>query len=139
MASSLKITPDLQAAILCEDVRTEVSGQQTLVGTIGMIPVPSVPVGFLKLCLWTRWCAGSGEFVQQSAILSCEDDQPLAQSELHFSLSSLESHATNVNVLAGLQFQSFGTYHVEIRLDGELQMRFPIPLVQVPHGAKQPE
>ena len=38
------ITPDLQSVILCEDVRTEVSGAQTLVGVIGAIPAPQVPI-----------------------------------------------------------------------------------------------
>ena len=32
------IPPDLQATVACEDVRTEISGQQTLVGVFGMIP-----------------------------------------------------------------------------------------------------
>src|SRR5437763_773691 len=34
------ILPDLQSAILCEDVRAELSGQQTLVGVLGAIPTP---------------------------------------------------------------------------------------------------
>jgi hypothetical protein len=76
------IFPDLQSAVLCEDVRTEVSGSQTLVGVIGAIPAPQVPIGFFKLCLWTRWCGGIGSFTQQSAILNPDDDEPIAESEV---------------------------------------------------------
>jgi hypothetical protein len=45
------LLPDLQASILCEDVRQEVNGLQTLVGVISVLPTPSLPVGLLKLCL----------------------------------------------------------------------------------------
>ena len=78
------IPPDLQATVACEDVRTEISGQQTLIGVFGMIPAHALPVGFFKLCLWTRWCGGTGEFIEKSLILGCDDEQTIAQSELKF-------------------------------------------------------
>jgi hypothetical protein len=126
------IPPDLQAAVLCEDVRTEVSGQQTLVGVINVVPAPAMPIGFFKLCLWTRWCGGAGQFEQASFILSCEDDQPIAQTSVKFSLLELESHVTNVHVFGGVQFPKYGIYHVEIHLDRELKLRFPLPVIAIP-------
>jgi hypothetical protein len=135
---STPILPDLQAALLCEDVRAEVSGQQSLVGIIGMIAAPSLPIGFFKLCLWTRWCGGVGRFKQRSLILNSEDDQPIAQSEVEFYLPGMDAHATNVNVLGGLQFQKFGIYHVEIHLDSELKMRIPLPVVKAQPPQQQP-
>ena len=125
------IPPDLQAAVFCEDVRTEISSQQTLIGVFGVIPAHVLPIGFFKLCLWTRWCGGTGQFTEKSLILGCDDEQPIAQSELQFSLPGLDSYVTNVHVLGGVQFQQYGIYHVEIRLDNELKMRFPLPVVRV--------
>ena len=125
------IPPDLQACVLCEDVRAEISGQQTLIGIIGAIPAPAVPIGFFKLCLWTRWCGGTGEFTQKSYILSSDDDHPIAQSEVRFALPELNSHVTNVHVFGGVQFQKHGIYHVEIRLDDEIKVRFPLPVIPV--------
>jgi hypothetical protein len=110
-------------------VRAEVSGQQTLVGIIGGIAAPVLPIGFLKLCLWTRWCGGEGRFIQESLILSCDDDQPIAKSEVQFSLPEMDAHTTNVHVFGGIQFPKHGVYHVEIRLDGELKLRFPLPVI----------
>ena len=81
------ILPDLQSAILCEDVRTETSGQQTLIGVIGAIPTSSLPIAFFKLCLWTRWCGGLGDFCQQSYIFDPEEEEPLAQAEINFILN----------------------------------------------------
>lgn len=125
------ILPDLQAAILCEDVRTEMSGQQTLVGVISVVPAPVLPVGFFKICLWTRWCGGAGEFTQKSLILGTEDDEPIAQSEMRFSLPELNSHVTNVHMFGGVQFKKHGIYQIEIRLDGELKLSIPLPVVPV--------
>lgn len=125
------ILPDLQACVLCEDVRQEASGQQTLVGIIGMIPAPMFPIGFFKLCLWTRWCGGIGRFTQQSAILTPDEENPIAESEMEFQLPALDAHATNVHVFGGLQIPSPGVYTVEVKIDGELRLRFPLPVVQV--------
>ncbi|MDX2079846.1 MAG: hypothetical protein SFU53_03610 [Terrimicrobiaceae bacterium] len=127
-----EILPDLQACVLCEDVRQEASGQQTLVGIIGVIPAPVVPIGFFKLCLWTRWCGGVGEFTQRSLVLNPDDDAPIAESEVRFVLPALDAHATNVHVFGGVQFQKHGIFTVEVRVDEELRLRFPLPVIPVP-------
>ena len=125
------IIPDLQAAILCEDVRAEISGQQTLIGVIGAIPTPTLPIAFFKLCLWTRWCGGSGDFIQKCLIYDPEEDQAIAQAEVPFSLSDLSAHATNVHFFGGVQFQKYGTYHVEVLIDDQIQLRIPVPVLQM--------
>ena len=132
------IPPDLQATVVCEDVRTEISGQQTLVGVLGMIPAHTLPIGFFKLCLWTRWCGGTGEFVEKSLILGCDDEQALAQSELKFTLPALDAYVTNVHILGGVQFPRYGIYHIEIRLDNELKLRYPLPVVPTPPPGPPP-
>ena len=83
------IFPDLQSAVLCEDVRTEVSGSQTLVGVIGAIPAPQVPIGFFKLCLWTRWCGGIGTFQQNSQLLDPEGTT-VAEASIRFELREID-------------------------------------------------
>jgi hypothetical protein len=127
------ILPDLQACLLCEDVRAEISGQQTLVGVVTIIPAPMMPVAFFKLCLWTRWCGGEGTFTQRSLILSSDQEQILAESRVEFTLNELESHATNVHVFGGVKFEHFGVHQVEIHLDDELKLRFPLPVLQITH------
>jgi uncharacterized protein DUF6941 len=125
------ILPDLQSCVLCEDVRCEINGMQTLVGVINVIPAPSVPVNALRLCIWSRWCSGSGKFRQKSRIIGVDEQQVLAQAEVEFELREMEGHATNVHYFAGIQFQQFGLHHVEVFLENELRLRFPLPVVQV--------
>lgn len=133
------ILPDLQSAVLCEDVRTEISGSQTLVGVIGAIPAPQLPIGFFKLCLWTRWCGGIGTFEQRSRLLD-PDDNTVTEATIRFELREIDGSATNVHFFGGVQIQSFGVHHVEVSLDGDMRMRFPVPVVQVaqPHPGAPP-
>jgi hypothetical protein len=130
MANS-DVLPDLQASILCEDVRQEVNGMQTLVGVFNFIPARSVPLGVLKICLWTRWCGGQGQFSQVSRILSVDESEVVAESQMNFELKEMEGHVTNVNLFTGLQFHQFGPHYVEILLDQELVLRYALPVVKV--------
>lgn len=124
------IIPDLQSVVLCEDVRTEVNGTQTLVGVLGVVPTPALPIGFFKLCLWSRWVGGLGKFRQTSRFLS-PDDELIAEASIDFELREIEGSATNVHFFGGVQVQKFGLHHVEIHLDDDLRMRFPLPVVRV--------
>jgi len=125
------VSPDLQASLLCEDVRQEMNGMQTLVGVVNVVPARTLPIGLLKLCVWTRWCGGVGKFRQSSRVLGVDEDQVIAESFIDFELKEFEGHVTNVNLFTGVQFQQFGLHHVEMCLDNELILRYPLPVVRV--------
>ncbi|PYJ69332.1 MAG: hypothetical protein DME76_09290, partial [Verrucomicrobia bacterium] len=88
------ILPDLQSAVLCEDVRCEVNGMQTLVGVLSVIPAPSLPINYMRLCIWARWCSGAGKFRQRSRIIDVDEQHVVAQADVEFVLKEMESHAT---------------------------------------------
>jgi hypothetical protein len=125
------ILPDLQSAVICEDVRCEVNGMQSLVGVLSVIPAPTLPINYLRLCIWSRWCSGSGKFHQKSRIVGVDEQQVVAQAEVEFVLKEMEGHATNVHYFGGVQFQQYGMHHIEIYLENELRLRFPLPVIQV--------
>jgi hypothetical protein len=131
------ILPDLQSCVLCEDVRCEINGMQTLVGVINVIPAPTLPINCMRLCIWSRWCSGSGKFRQKSRIIGVDEHQVLAQAEVEFELREMEGQATNAHFFGGVQFQQFGMHHVEIFLENELRLRFPLPVVRI--GLAQPQ
>ena len=93
--------PDLQSAVLCEDVRCEVNGMQTLVGVLSVIPAPGLPITCMRLCIWARWCGGAGKFHQKSRIVGVDEQQVIAQAQVEFVLKEMEGHATNVHYLVG--------------------------------------
>lgn len=132
------MTPDLQAALICEDVRMEISGSNSLIGVLSAIAAPALPVRALKLCVFTRWTSGRGEYVQRTRILSHDDEKEVASTETKFTLATEENHATNVAVFGGLEFNHFGHYPVEILLDNDLVLRFSLPVVKVDPQQQMP-
>lgn len=127
------MTPDLQCALVCEDVRLEASGANTLVGVLHLIASPGLPVRVMKFCVYTRWCNGVGQYVQTTRILTPDDvETELCRSETPFKLLSEDSHATNVAVFGGIEFAQAGDYPIEILLDGDLVLRFPLRVLVVP-------
>src|SRR5206468_10784460 len=109
--------PDLQSAVICEDVRCEVNGMQTLVGVLSVIPAPSLPINYFRLCIWTRWCSGSGKFRQKSRLVGVDEQQVVAQAEVEVVVKEMEGHATNVHYFDGVQYQQYRMIHVEMYLE----------------------
>jgi len=129
MSTSTKI-PQLQASVICEDVRQEVNGSQTLVGVLTVIPAAKTPVGVLKLCVWTRWMNGTGKFKQTARIVAPDQKTVVSEAAVDFEMKGANSQATNVNFFAGVQFKEFGMHQVEVSLDGRLVARYPIVVMQ---------
>ena len=64
-----RILPDLQSALLCEDVRQEANGNFILLGIAAFLRVPQVPITANRLCVFTRWCAGVGNFTETVRVI----------------------------------------------------------------------
>jgi hypothetical protein len=126
-----RMIPDLQASFACEDVRVEASGAHTIVGIVNFIGAPQLPIQVIKLCVWTRWSSGIGQFEQVTRLIAPDEETVLATATTQFHLGNEESHTTNVNIFGGLQFQEQGAHHVEILLDGELKLHYPLRVILV--------
>src|SRR5471032_2046743 len=104
MANFERMIPDLQAPFACEDVRVEASGAHTIVGIIDFLGAPALPIQILKLCVWTRWSSGIGQFEQETRLVAPDEETILATATTQFRLENENSHTTNVNIFSGLQF-----------------------------------
>jgi hypothetical protein len=124
-----RMIPDLQASFACEDVRVEASGAHTIVGVVNFIGAPQLPIQVIKLCVWTRWSSGIGQFEQVTRLIAPDEETILTAATTQFHLGNEESHTTNVNIFGGLQFEEAGAYHVEILLDGELKLHYPLRVI----------
>jgi hypothetical protein len=133
-----RILPDLQASLLCEDVRQEASGSFIIIGVIGVIRVPQVPITALKLCVFNRWTAGIGTFGQTVRFIGPDGTTVLRQHGLRFALQDAAQHAINVTVFGQLEFPAAGVYHIEVTVDEVMKLRYPVPVVvQAPPGGAQ--
>ena len=126
-----RILPDLQCSVLCEDVRQEITGNFIALGIIGAIRVPKLPIVAGKLCVFTRWVAGVGEFHEKIQLIGSDQETVIRKCETKFALRDPSHCATNVAVFAGTKFETSGTYTIEVVVDDVMKLRYPIPVVVV--------
>jgi hypothetical protein len=133
-----RILPDLQCSLLCEDVRQEASGNFIIIGIIGNVNVPQLPVTAFKLCIFNRWTAGIGQFTESVRLVAPDGTTALRNSSVKYQLQDPTHNATNVTVFTQLKFEAQGTYYVEVLVDDVMKLRFPIPVrVVTPPGQAQ--
>lgn len=126
-----RILPDLQSSLFCEDVRQEANGNFIIIGVIGIIRVPKLPIGAAKLCVFNRWTAGVGEFVESTRLLAPDQKTVLKKGEVKFNLPNASHHATNLTVFQQVQFEQPGNYSIEVMVDEVPQIRYSIPIIVV--------
>jgi len=121
------VTPDLQASILCDDVRQERNGKFILIGIFDAIGVPAFPVVFQRICIVNRWCCGLGTFQQRSRIIAPDGATVVVEGkDVPVHLPDNEANATSVEFFLNVRFEKEGAYWIEILLDGDLKLRYPL-------------
>jgi len=132
--------PDLQSSLLCDDVRQERQGKFILIGLFDVLAVPGFPIVLHKLCVFNRWCCGLGEFKQRSRILEPDGKTPLIEGkEVIIKLPDSEATATSVEFFLNVKFEIEGIYWVEILMEGDLKMRYPLKAMKVKPPQKAPQ
>ena len=137
-----RILPDLQGSFLCEDVRQEVNGNFIVIGVIGYVNVPQLPVAALKLCVFNRWAAGIGQFTESVRLIAPDQTTVIRESKVKFTLHDPTNNATNVTVFGQVKFEQQGAYYIEVTVDDVLKLRYPIPVrvvQQAAPGQQQPQ
>jgi uncharacterized protein DUF6941 len=133
-----RILPDLQASLMCEDVKQEANGNLFLIGVINLIRVPQLPVVAGRLCVFNRWTAGIGQFTESVRLIAPDQTTVLRKSEVKFTLKDAALHATNITVLGQLEFKTAGTYFIEVLVDDVMKLRYPVPVIHAPPPNQNP-
>ena len=138
-----RILPDLQSSLLCEDVRQEANGNFMLIGVIGLVRVPRLPVTALKLCVFNRWAAGFGQFNEEVRLMAPDQSTLVRKSSVKFALKDVNMHATNVSLFGQVQFTEAGVHYVEVLGDEVMKLRYTLNVVlappkQAPEGTTPP-
>lgn len=130
-ASAQRILPDLQSALLCEDVRQEANGKFFVIGVLSVIPVPQLPLTASGLRLFTRWTRGVGEFSETTRLLAPDETTVLAEAKVKFGMQDPAQCCNNLSVFNQVEFKQPGVYFIEVLVDDVLKLRFPIPVMVV--------
>lgn len=129
--------PDLQTSILCDDVRQERNGKFILIGIFDILTVPKLPAAYPRLCIYNRWCCGSGTFKQRSRIIAPDDSTTVVEGKpVKVKLKDKAASATCVEFFLNVSFPVEGVYWVETLLDDNLKLRHPLR-IQIAQQQKQ--
>ena len=124
--------PDLQMSVLCDDVRQERSGKFILIGLFDVIGLTQFPAVFPRVCLVNRWCSGEGNFTEKTRSVGPDNGVVVAEGQsIAVQLPNPESTVTNVEFFMNLKFEKEGVYWIEILLDGDLKLRYPLRVNRV--------
>ena len=138
--SRYDMIPDLQASLLCDDVRQERNGKFILIGIFDGLVVAQIPAMFPRLCLVNRWCCGHGQFTQRSRIVGPDGTSVACEGQaIPIQLQDEHQVGTTVEVFMNLQFQAPGAYWVEVLLDQQLRLRYPLHVKLAPPATNHPQ
>ena len=121
--------PDLQSSLICDDVRQEVNGKFMLIGLFDSITVGKLPEVIPRICIVNRWCCGQGEFMQRSRIVHASGEVAIEGRNVPVKLQVSESTVSSIEFFMNVRFASDGVYWVEVLLNDDLRLRYPIRVV----------
>jgi hypothetical protein len=128
----IKINPDLQFSVLCDDVRREDNGKFMLLGLFEAISAQKFPALHHSMFIANQWVKGEGAFDQEIFIINSRDKSVIFKTDKqHFELPGIDAHHTLISRFANLEFPEPGKYWIEIVLDGKLVINYPMILKQI--------
>lgn len=129
---NMRIMPALLYTVLCDDVRQEINGKFMLIGLFETIGIKKFPVYHPALFVVNCWTGGIGKFKQQTRIIMPENIKLAEDEEINFELSNLKSKHRIIARFNNLCFKIPGEYAIEVLLDGELKVRYPLVVELIP-------
>lgn len=136
----MDIKPNLQFSVLCDDVKREDNGKFMLIGLFEAINAKKFPATHPTLFLVNRWCKGEGTFNQKIRIVNTADNKVVFETDDQpFELKDIDGHHTLISKINNIVFNTAGKYWVEILLNGDLVLNYPIMLREVPGEPNRPD
>jgi hypothetical protein len=124
------IEPALLYSVLCDDVRREENGKFILLGLFETVGAREFPAIHPTLFIVNGWIGGVGAFRQYSRILDPTGRELARDQETMFQLSTLKARHSVIARFNNLEFPQAGEYAVEILLNGDLKVRYPLVVEQ---------
>ena len=124
------IAPSLLYSVLCDDVRREENGKFILLGMFETIGAREFPAVHPVLFIVNGWVGGAGAFRQYSRILDSGGREIARDQDTSFTLANLKARHSVIARFNNLELPQPGEYAVEILLDGDLKVRYPLLVEQ---------
>ncbi len=103
-----------------------------LIGLFDQLGSAAFPFRHPRMFLVTRWCSGEGVFRQHTRILRPDMSTVMIEGrDIPVKLPTAEATATNVELFINTEFHEAGIHWVEVLLDDDIKMRFPLRVTQM--------
>jgi len=123
-----KEIPSLQFSVLCDNIKVEPgSSKPNFAGVFSLFVRPGIVPQFFQV---NRWIDGIGEYRQVTQILSPDLSRYAWTEEITFELKDRTQSHDVINRFQGLNFEKHGVYWVQILLDGEPVLSYPLPVLE---------
>ena len=116
--------------MLCDDVRREDNGKFILLGLFETVGAREFPAVHPTLFIVNGWIGGVGAFRQHSRILHPNGQEIAKDQETAFQLPTLKARHSVIARFNSLELPQPGEYAVEVLLDGDLKVRYPLVVEQ---------
>lgn len=126
MKNEESIEPTLLFSVLCDDVRREDNGKFILIGLFETIGAKKFPAIHPTLYIMNCWISGLGTFKQRSRLIGKDGNILAEDDETTFELKDLKVKHRVIARFNNLKFDIPGEYSVEVLLNGELKVRYPL-------------
>ena len=130
MSAGTSIAPALLYSVLCDDVRREENGKFILIGLFETVGAHEFPAAHPSLFIVNGWIGGAGSFRQYSRILDPSGQELARDQETGFQLSNLKARHSIIARFNNLELPCAGEYAVEVLLNGDLKLRYPLVVEQ---------
>ncbi len=125
------IKPSLQFSVPCLDIDSDSPGPQSFQKVFFELPIgASFPYKLSYFYIANGWCSGQGRFQQVLRILNPDGSILLDSGAQTIELDTYERPFMIANKLQDLVFNTQGVYKVQIYLDGELVLQYPLRIFQ---------
>ena len=102
--------------------------------------MPQVPVTARRLCLFNRWTAGYGQFIETVRLVAPDQMTVLRKQRIEIlPAGSHPSRHQRGHAAAAVKFEIAGPYYVEVLVDDVMKIRYPFIIHLVPPPPKPPE
>lgn len=124
--SPTTIAPSLLYSVLCDDVRRETNGKLMLIGLFETVGAQEFPATHPVLYVVNGWGGGVGTFTQYTRILGTDSTMLIQDRETTFTLGDLRAKHSVIARFNNLPLAQPGEYAVEILLNSDLKLRYPL-------------
>jgi len=126
----MKDKTQLQNALICEAATVDMQNRAVIYGVFNQINAKSIPATHPQFAVFCIWEGGMSEKHEEEIKIVSPAKKVIAQSpKMPFEMGA--SQARLISQFNLMRFEEFGTYKVEILLDGRLIKSLSLEVVKV--------